>query len=219
MKFGLPIALAALLAASPALAQPAKAPTPAPAPKAQADRKVFLNGIDLQNVEVPAQVFAACEVRFDAQGNIYIKAPGFEMKMTPDGTTAGDAPAPPPPPAAGPITQQYFITVEENAGGLSRWDVGVDINGKRITVIRAAAGATAFAITQWLQPGTNRIRLVATRSPQGGGSTSPHHHLQINIGEGGIDKGQAVIRKNLVTYRRTAAETGTFDDTFTFAAR
>lgn len=220
MKLGVIVLAAVVGGAGIAEAQkPAPAARPAPTSK----RKVILNGVDLENVEVPAQSFVNCEVRFDAQGNIHILAPGFQVKTLPAGTTApAPAPAPTPPAAApaGPLTRQYFVAVEENARGLTRWDVALHINGQRITLIRASAGATAFEISRWLRPGTNSIRLVAARSPEGGGSTSAQHYLQIVAGEGAVDKdGQVVIQTHLMLYRRSAAETGGYDNTYTFTAR
>ena len=220
MKLGVIVLAAVVGGAGIAEAQkPAAAPKPAPIAK----RKVILNGVDLDNVEVPAQVFVSCEVRFDAQGNIHIRAPGFQVKTLPAGTTATPAPAPAPAPpatATGPLTRKYFVAVEENAHGLTRWDVALFINGQRITLIRASAGATAFEISKWLKSGTNTIRLVAARSPDGGGSTSAQHYLQIVAGEGAVDKdGQVVIQTHLVLYRRSAAESGGYDNTYTFTAR
>jgi hypothetical protein len=109
--------------------------------------------------------------------------------------------------------------VEENAKGDTKWDVAVYLNGQRITLIRAAAGATAFEISKWLKPGENTIRLVAARAADSGGSTSAEHYLQIVAGEGAIDKGSVVIQTHLMLYRRYGAETGGYDNTYKFTAR
>jgi hypothetical protein len=98
MKLGIAMVIAAVMVGGVAQAQPVKGQQPA----AQAKRKVFLNGVDLENVEVPAQVFTQCEVRFDDKGNLHIKAPGFQVATTPANQGAKPAPPPPAPPPRGP---------------------------------------------------------------------------------------------------------------------
>lgn len=43
-------------------------------------RKVFLNGVDLDGVELPAAEFKRCTVKIDDKGNVHITAPGVTLK-------------------------------------------------------------------------------------------------------------------------------------------
>jgi hypothetical protein len=192
--------LAAMLACS-AVAYADKKPT---------HRKVYLNGIDLDGVELPEAVFDSCSVRLDAKGNIYITAPGFEIAAKPAKTK--QAPARP-----GALTQHYFLVTSESPRGATGYHVGVYVNGEKVTTVRSNAEPIVVDITRWVRAGANEIRMLASKSSARSGS--PKQVLQIQLAEGDARNGEAIVRKTLLTYQRTAAEKTSFQHRYDFTAR
>lgn len=193
---------------------------PAAAAAAPPHRTVYLNGVDLDGVELPVASFDHCTVSFDAKGNIHITAPGFEVHTKEEGSKT---PAKPAKKKAVPaeLSRHYFLVSRENHRGASGYDVTVYINGKRITTVRSNAGAAAIDVTKWVHPGDNQLRLLAAKRNNGDpkASKSKGDYLELQLAEGDTEKGQAVVRSTILTYRRTAAERASFQHTYTFQGR
>jgi len=193
---------------------------PAAAAAAPAHRTVYLNGVDLDGVDLPVASFEHCTVSFDAHGNIHITAPGFAVHTKEEGAKK---PAKPSKKKAVPaeLTRHYFLVSRESRRGASGYNVTVYINGRRITTVRSNAEAAAIDVTKWVHPGDNQLRLLAAKrnndAPRA--STSKSDYLELQLAEGDIEKGKAVVRDTILTYRRTAAERASFQHTYSFQGR
>lgn len=193
---GMAIALGALLVVQPLAA-----------------RQVYLNGVNIDGVS--NQTFENCTVEIDAQGNIHIKAKGYKVQQV-DRTaaTASD-------PASGKIrTRRYWIVTEKNFPGMTQYDVDVFINSVWVRRIISDEEQVVFEVSKYIKPGRNVIHFTAAKNF---GATrkshSPQHYFKIILGEGNVGGDNVMIDNPLVEYKRTAAETQTFNDDFVFSGR
>lgn len=181
-------------------------------------RDVYLNGVKLDaNVILKNQTFPACEVKFDENGNVYITAKGFKVQVTaaepPKETVA-------PPPADGKLSKRYWLVSKYNKKGQAQYDVDVFVNDQFVKKVRSIDDATVLEVTKFVKPGANKVRLVAVKNLGDKRlSSSVVDFLEIVVGEGAVGGGTVTIDKAVVSYKRTAAETGDFKDDFAFTGR
>ncbi len=87
--------------------------------------------------------------------------------------------------------------------------------------MRSRAEAAAIDITKWVRPGENRLRLLAAKRNNADpkASKSASDYLELQLAEGETQKGKAVVRNTILTYRRSAAERASFQHAYTFEGR
>ena len=199
----------------------------APAP-ARADRRVFLNGVDLTNVDVSDRRFDNATVRFDRNGNVHITVRGFEIsRSTVRGTREPPARADSPhtrPARSTPVrvTQRYFLASQQKRRGAVQYDIQVHVNSKHIATVRSDRDPVVTEITDHVLPGRNRVKLIAVKNygkDDRRRSHSPTDTMEVVIGEGSVAKGVVSIRKPVLRYERNAGETRGFADSFVFESR
>ncbi len=190
--------------------------------EAQAQRRIYLNGVDLTNTEVTNQEFDSCTVRFDKDGNLHITAPGLEIKKQPK---KKQAPARSSSEAAhGKLDKSYFLVSNETQRGATHYDVAVYINGRRVTTIRSNAKPAAMDVTRFVKPGKNEIRFFATKKgakpgDRAGKAAPRDAQLVIKVGEGKAKGDEVTVTKSLLKYTRAASEHSTYDHTYRFTGR
>lgn len=188
----------------------------APTDRAEA-RKVYLNGVDLDSVELPAVLLKQCEVQVDAKGNIYITARGYKIQVDQPGGggTAGPArPEPPRPgtdavPSVGSPDEKYFLVSFFNKKGATQYDIEVFVNSQMIRRVRSYADQVSEDITRYIKRGQkNEIIFVARKNlgTEGRVSQSEMDFFRVVIGSGFESKGEIVLRRSIVEMKRTAAE-------------
>ncbi len=208
-------------------------------------RKVFLNGVEVEGLA--NQSFGSCEVKFDADGNVWIQAKGYAVKVGASGAsgTATMTPAPAPvasmpaggatttsggaspapatatPAPDGKLSKRYWIVATQPRVGAAQYDVDVFLNGKFLRKVRSKDAQTVVEITDKLAPGRNVIHLAAQKSYTGGKrfSASPDDTFTVIIGEGAMGKGTVTITNPLARMVRSAAETRGFVSDSTITAR
>jgi hypothetical protein len=194
-----------------------------------------LNGVPIDGVV--SQRFENATVVIDERGNVNILAPGYAVEAA--AAAAPPALAPPPGPrqpapaaapapqaadgragtAAGRLERRYFVVAEQAEAGACGYDVAVFLNGRWVREIRSDVGAEPFEITRFLQPGKNRVQLVATKRPGAApGSPSREATLRVAIGEAQA-AGAPLLDPPPVQMTRSAAETETFTEEHTLIAR
>ncbi len=194
-------------------------------------RDVYLNGVKLDaSVLIQSQTFPACEVKFDANGDVYITAKGFKIDVKPaagekgGGDKARSVP-PAAPPAATPapaaaLTKRYWLVSKQPKKGMAQYEVDVFVNGKFIKKVRASDDPVILEVTKFVRPGVNQVTLVATKAMGDKRlSSSPTDSLEIVLGEGNVGGGTVSITKTVVNYVRTAQETKNFSDDARFDGR
>lgn len=175
-------------------------------------KSVFLNGVNIDGVA--NQSFENCTVEIDAQGNIFIRARGYQVQ-TADGQPArtGDN-------GKAVRTRRYWIVTEKNFPGMTQYDVDLFINSVWVRRITSAEEQVVFEVTKYVKPGPNVIHFTANKNyGSARKSHSPHHYFKIILGEGDVGGDNVMIDNPLVEYKRTAAESRTFNDDFKFIGR
>ncbi len=182
-------------------------------------RDVYLNGVKLDsNVVLKNQTFPACEVKFDDAGNVYITAKGFKIQLqAQDGAATTDET---PPPADGKLTKRYWLVSKQTKRGVTQYDLDIYVNDTLAKKVRSNDDGVVLEVTKQVKAGANKVRVVAVKNlGDKRVSSSPTDTLEIVIGEGNVAGGTVTIDKPVVTYKRTAAESGNFADNFSFTGR
>ena len=178
---------------------------------AHAKGSIFLNGVNIDGttgVEIDK-----ASVRIDAQGNVHVTAPGYQVQRA-DGTAITGAQARTGSQTrvlAGPDrpTRRYWLVSEPSPSGLAGYDVDVHINGELAYRIRQQDPQLSQEITKRLRAGANAIRFearkVAGPTPDVGSRTP---FLRIHLGEGVEQSERIVLERPQLTFSRKANEKG-----------
>jgi hypothetical protein len=188
---------------------------------AAAGPTVSLNGVNIDGVT--SQRFENATVVIDEQGNIDIVAKGYSVATG----EASSAPAPGPlvadgrpPPGAPLLTRRYYLVGEQSELDGTQYDIAVFINGRWIKELRSADEPRPFEVTRFLQPGPNKVVLVATKRVRlARRSTSPGVTFRVVLGEAAVTGDRVAIESPQIEMKRNAAETETFTQEYALVAR
>jgi hypothetical protein len=180
-------------------------------------RKVYLNGVDLDSVELPAVLLKQCDVQVDAKGNIFITARGYKIQVDQPGGGGSAGPARPEParpgteaiPTVGAANEKYFLVSFFNKKGATQYDIEVFVNSQMIRRVRSYADQVSEDITKFIKRGQkNEVIFVARKNlgTEGRVSQSEMDFFRVVIGSGFESKGEIVLRRSIVEMKRTAAE-------------
>jgi hypothetical protein len=190
MRSHLALALLAPLLAAPAAARPIT---------------VWLNDVRLEGTDgLRGQTFTNVDVRFDEAGDLRIVAKGYKISQSQPATPTGPATA-----SAG--AHRFWIASMQPRQGAAQWDIDVYINQTFIKKFRSKDAEPIFEITRFLKPGTNTIHYKARKADGERVSASPTDYLELVVGDGEMRAGQVMLNR-ITSYRRTAAESGSFDN-------
>jgi len=212
------VAIAALLlAAGPAAAGPS----------------ISLNGVPIDGAV--GQRIDNATVVIDEQGNVNILAAGYAVARPGEAAALpASSPPPRPPPTARPPpvaeprsaaapgrpTRRYFAVVMQTEPGATQYDVALFVNDRWVREFRSDGDAEPFELTRFLQPGANRVQLVASKRVVGARrSTARDSTLRVVLGEGSAGGGHVLVDVPIVEMTRTAAETETVTEEHTLVAR
>ncbi len=180
-------------------------------------RSIFLNGHRIDGVT--NQKFEKCTVTIDKNGDVRIDAPGYLVD------DQGSQPAPAESKtltttATGFPSRRYWLIKEENYPGKTQYDVDIYINSVWFKRIKSDGEQVIKEITSKLQAGPNVIHFAATKNiGSQRKSFSPQVYMKIIIGEGNIGGNNVMIENPLIQYKRTANETGNFNDEYTIVVK
>ncbi len=186
---------------------------------------VFLNGVNIDGVA--GQKFEKATVRIDDKGNIHIDAPGYAVRQV-EGAPAAKTGAAAAAAAAGAeaahaapkLTKRYFLVTEQNAPGMTEFDVDVFINSKWIRKLRSDEDQIVTEVTRYLQPGKNTVLFTAKKnSGETRRSYSPEHYFRVLVGEGNVGGDNVMIDDPVVNFRRNASEAQDVSQEFAFETR
>ena len=172
---------------------------------------IFLNGVNIDGttgVEIDK-----ASVRIDAQGNVHVSAPGYQVQR-PDGSAITGSQARTGSQTrvlAGPDrpTRRYWLVSELSPSGLAGYDVDVHINGELAFRIRQQDPQLSQEITKRLRAGANTVRIEARKVDGPGpdlGSRTPF--LRIHLGEGVEQAERIVLERPQHTFSLKANERG-----------
>ena len=183
---------------------------------------VYLNGIRAD--VLPVMSMENVTVRFDAQGNIWVDAPTYRVRVS-----TGDAPAAVPPASTYPATTApvvvppapvvyrpepsalptarprptvasgswWLVTEDNDSVG---HDVEVMVNGVSVRHVRSGESQIILDLGAWLQPGNNTITLNAAPGGYAGGA------FMVYVGKGRADDGTVRLEAPDIRYARRAVD-------------
>lgn len=167
-------------------------------------REVYINGVNMKNVELTNQVFKGCTVTIDDKGNIHIKAPGVVIQTSEDAdkktrTKVEDE----------DVDGEFYLVSFTNRPGATQYDIEVFINGKFVRRIRSTTKQVSMKISHLLKKGKNEIMFVSRKNYGGKDrvSESSMDYMRVVLGKGVETKGRLIIRTSEAEVKRTAEET------------
>lgn len=172
-------------------------------------RRVFLNGVNLKAVDLPAVSLKGCDVHIDAKGDIHITAKGYKIQVS-GSTPARRSSASTQYKTMGSRRSRYYLVSFFNKKAATQYDIEVFINGKMIRRIRARNDQVAIEITRYIKRGRkNEVIFVSRKNfgSRGRTSASAMDYFRVVIGAGFESRGQIVLKHSLLETRRTAAQT------------
>jgi len=182
---------------------------------------VYLNGNKITGYsEVD---FGEVGVKLDADGNVHIDAPDYQIQeVVPKGAEPTPPPAPkkdpePPPNPAG-LENQYFVVTQGSAAGATGYDVKLMINNKFVKSLSDTIPQHVVELNAHLEAGANTISFLAqrkNRQPKGSGADA---HFTLVIGQGSADGGQLSIESVLHEFKLQANHQGEKAETFQIQA-
>jgi len=154
------------------------------------------------------------DVDIDEKGDIHITAKGYQVNV---GETVSPQKPPAPPARNAPQPTKYFLTMAQN--GDPQWDVDVFLNGTYVRRFSAGAPSAPIDVSKLVKNGDNSVRFHAVKQEGNIRSLQPGDVLQLTL-----DADQALVTgrhelTHIYSYKRSAAETGMFDDTVSVQTR
>src|SRR5260221_6053876 len=182
----------------------------------------YLNGVNIDGLR--SQSFEKCKmVKIDDRGDVYLECPGYEVQAQ---AAPAHVPSAAPPVAASSIvapaaiTKHYWMVSEDANSAQAQYDLDVFVNSKWVRKIKAGEPQIVLEITEYLQPGQNKVLFAATMHMETGRKTNaPGSFLKITVGEGESGGNTVMIDNPLVECKRTAAETDNVNEEVTLQAR
>jgi hypothetical protein len=183
----------------------------------------FAGGIYLNNVNIDGvtnQKFEKATVRIDEKGNVFIDAPGYQVKSVEGApkSAGGGAGA-----ATGPatLTRRYWLVTEQSVPGMTEFDIDIYVNAKWIRKLKNTDDQTVIEITKYLAPGSNKILLTAHKNVMGSSrkSFAAEHVYRVIIGEGNVGGDNVMIDNPIVKFERTAAEASDVSQEYVLTTR
>lgn len=126
-------------------------------------------------------------------------------------------PAAPPAPAPPKITLRYWLVTEQNAPGMTQYDIDLYVNSRWVRRLRGDDEQVIVEVTKLLTPGKNTVLLRAHKTADGPRkSYSASQYFRVILGSGNVGGDKVLIDRPLVSFERTAAQTDDASQEFTF---
>lgn len=127
------------------------------------------------------------------------------------------APAAPSPPT---LTLRYWLVTEQNAPGMTQYDIDMYINSRWVRRLRGDDEQVIVEVTKLLTPGKNTVLLRAHKTAEGQRkSYSASQYFRVILGSGNVGGDKVLIDRPLVSFERTAAQTEDASQEFTFVTQ
>ncbi len=177
---------------------------------------VYVNGVNVDALR--NQTFANVTVYIDAQGNVRVDAPQYQIEVvgTPPPPTPSSPVRPLPPgadvPAPGkvdngvPASRWWLVTEDNDTRG---HQVDIFINGNRVRTLSSGQPQLIEDIGPFVRLGSNDVRIVSNSINPSGGS------LYLYLGSGSNDSGTVVMDPPQVQFGVGASRNGPFERSYT----
>ena len=171
------------------------------APAALLARQVFLNGVDISHLK--NKTFEGATVHIDADGDIHLDAPGYEVKVVDDTPGADKEPdqVAREDGGANPLLRnRYFLATQPSPQGRAQFDFVVSVNGVERKRIEAGSPPVILEVSAWFQKGKNTVEVRAIKDLEGGRkSTSESDAALLLLGSGHEE--EKVVKMDVVHVR------------------
>jgi len=170
---------------------------------------VYINGTFVDPKTISGVTIDQAAVRFDAQGNVYVVAPNYQVQMASGSTAPAPKPAPPTPPGSTGVSYGHWWLVTEDQGSVGHvaelW-----ITGALLKTARSGdPQGPPFELSKFLHLGPNTIVVKSYSTNPAGGS------LTLFVGAGGSEKGYFDMPPPPIEYALSASKTGTAQREYT----
>lgn len=162
-----------------------------------------LSNVKLQNVDV----------EIDAQGDVRVTAKGYEVNIGSTSAKTTNTTAT----AAAKNKTRYVLTMNES--GDAQWDVDVFLNGVYVRRFSTGQSPAPIDVTKLMKIGDNSLRFHAVKQEGTIRSLQPGDLIQLTLdGDQALVNGRHELT-HIYSYKRTAAETGMFDESVSVSVR
>lgn len=167
---------------------------------------LFVNGVEVSPSELASLELVDVDIRFDAQGNIFIDAPKYQLEVEgaerPGGNSGPWTPVPPPA-TYGNLGQgtaapgEFFVLIEDQES--SELQAAVYLNGRLVASMSSGQGAMVIPVRGHVTTGVNQldIRVLAGRATG---------QINLTLGKGNKQEGVVSISQVILRRRATAAD-------------
>ncbi|MBU1219910.1 hypothetical protein KKF34_18825 [Myxococcota bacterium] len=162
-------------------------------------RKIFINGIDLSKYLITNVELKNVTVKFDAKGNIYIVAQGYNIKpgeKVKTETKESDEKL---------ANKYYLVTFPKPAKGSSGYDVDLLVNGKFVKRLYADSDQLVLDVTEHVKKGKNLFSFISKKSKIFKGKATGS--MRYAIARGYESKGTYVIKNIIWEITRKSTDT------------
>src|SRR5262249_46380789 len=146
-------------------------------------------------------------------GDVHIVAKGYNINVA----ETQKPPPPPPPKPSAPQPTRYTLAMAQS--GEPQWDIDVYVAGQFVKRFQSGQPAAPVDVTRFIRPGDNSVRFRAVKQEGTIHSVQPSEHLQLTLdADQTLANGKHELT-HVYSYKRTAAETGLYDDSVTVQIR
>ncbi len=163
---------------------------------------IYVNGVKVDRL--PVIEMKGCTVKFDAQGAVWIEAPGYKVQVE-SLPTAAVAPLPTsgapfvPSAAAPPVEDTWWLVTEDD--GSTGQTVQVEVNGTLVRTVRSGDTQVLVDLSAHIRRGNNELRFTAASDAAIAGG-----NLTIYVGNGSAGQDGVVrLESPPVRYQRSAS--------------
>jgi hypothetical protein len=177
---------------------------------------LYVNNTLVDPRSLPNVALDKVNVRFDAQGNIFVDAPGYKIQVQ-GGVTAAPMPMPAmpvpggmttaPPPASGVSPARWWMVTEDN--GSSGHQVEVWVNGQLAQTVTSGQPQKIVDVGRWLRVGANQVLVKSSSTNPTGGS------FYVYLGTGSDQSGTVVMDNPAVSFGVGSSRSGPYQREYT----
>ena len=153
---------------------------------------VYVNGVRADGLR--EQTYQNATVTIDANGDVRITAPGYQVQAGPSTPVRSVVPAL-------PSGADHWWLVTEDSGSTGHI-VQVTVNGTLVQVIRSGEPQRILDLSRWLHPGANQIHIQSDSTASAGGA------LFVYVGAGPEQSGTVELARPAISYTLVAGRSG-----------
>jgi hypothetical protein len=165
---------------------------------------LYVNNTLVDPRSMPNVALDKVNVRFDAQGNIYVDAPGYKIQV--QGAPPGPV-APPPAGSSGVAPARWWMVTEDNGSGGHQVEIWV--NGQLAQTVVSGQPQKIVDVGRWLRLGSNQVLVKSSSTNPTGGS------FYVYLGTGSDQSGTVVMDNPAVSFGVGSSRAGPYQREYT----